>query len=163
MEIDTAPGRGTTVRIHLPPVPESPPDKAAPNEDAPPIGRVLCIDDDPRLRLLISGMLQRLEQQVDLADGGAAGLEAFQSNRDQYDLVITDLGMPGVDGNEVTRVIKTLRPHVPVVMLTGWGSDLEEVAEGPTPDRVLAKPVTIQCLRETLAELLPTSGELSHR
>jgi CheY-like chemotaxis protein len=68
--------------------------------------------------------------------------------------VITDLGMPHVDGRRVAAAVKTTSPSTPVIMLTGWGQRL--VAEKDIPqhvDRVLNKPPRLQELRATLAEL----------
>jgi len=66
--------------------------------------------------------------------------------------VITDLGMPYVDGRKVAGAVKDTSPSTPVIMLTGWGQRL--VAEGDIPlhvDRVLSKPPKLRELRETLA------------
>jgi CheY-like chemotaxis protein len=68
--------------------------------------------------------------------------------------VFTDLGMPYVDGRMVARALKAQSPHLPVVMLTGWGERL--VSEGDVPpdvDMVLSKPPRLRALREALAQL----------
>ena len=73
-----------------------------------------------------------------------------------YDLVVTDLGMPDVDGVTLTRRIKTDRPHMPVVMLTGWGDPAipQGLPDGEAPDHVLAKPITLSGLRRALQKVL---------
>lgn len=152
-EVDSAPGHGTTFAIHLPIAAETPSDE--PHEPEPPLPsrRVLYIDDDPRLRVVIAEMLGRLGQQVDVAEGGEKGFEMFHAN--DYDVVVTDLGMPNVDGTMVTRIIKTTQSKKPVIMLTGWASGPESQLPSEAPDVVLSKPVTIRQLREALEKVLP--------
>jgi CheY-like chemotaxis protein len=75
-------------------------------------------------------------------------------------LVITDLGMPYVDGRKVATAVKTESPQTPVVLLTGWGRRL--IAENDTPphvDRILSKPPKLAALRTALVEL--TTGAAS--
>lgn len=150
-EIDTAVGHGTTMRVLLPLSVQD--ERCAPERetaDVLPSHRVLYIDDDPRLRTLVAMLLKQLGQQVDVAPGGAAGVEMFQANH--YDVVITDLGMPEIDGLEVTRIVKATRHKLPVIMLTGWGSEFrpEQYDVGVEPDQLMAKPLTLTKLREAL-------------
>ena len=150
-EIDTEPGHGTTMRIILRlAVQDELAEREEPIVAALPSRRVLYIDDDLRLRQLVSTLLEELGQKVDLAKSGAEGLELFQQN--QYDVVLTDLGMPGIDGREVTRIIKTTRQDVPVIMVTGWGSpSLQQRVDGAVePDQLVPKPLTLAKLREAL-------------
>jgi CheY-like chemotaxis protein len=70
--------------------------------------------------------------------------------------VITDLGMPYIDGRKVSGTVKTAAPETVVLLLTGWGQRL--VANGDIPphvDRVLSKPPKLRELREALAQCLP--------
>jgi CheY-like chemotaxis protein len=93
--------------------------------------RILFIDDDP---LLIKSMRDTLENEghtVVTAAGGQAGIHAFiqaQERNEAFTVVITDLGMPQVDGRKVARAVKAASPSTPVILLTGWGQQLE--AEG---------------------------------
>ena len=155
LEVDSNVGQGTTVRIYWPLASEDASEKPAKTgEAALPKGRVLYIDDDPRVRKVVKAMLEQLGQHVHVAEGGAEGLEMLQTNR--YDVVITDLGMPDVDGTIVTRAVKFAYPELPVVLLTGWESDVEtaKMTKTVSADCILGKPVTISQLQETLAELL---------
>jgi len=102
------------------------------------------------------------------ADGGENGINAFLAARvrgARFDAVITDLGMPYVDGRRVAAAIKGASPQTPVIMLTGWGRRM--VAENEIPphvDRVLSKPPKLNELRVALAELTrpaTTSGRTS--
>jgi CheY-like chemotaxis protein len=94
---------------------------------------------------------------VEVAEGGQAGIGAFQAAQachQPFTMVITDLGMPYVDGSKVALGIKTTSPSTPVILLTGWGQRMVEDGETPPHvDRVLSKPPKLRELRQVLAEL----------
>jgi len=162
LEIDSAPARGTTMRLIFA-VTEA---MASPTVSAPrlfaPVQRlrILLVDDDP---LLIKSLRDILEQDghvVTVADGGQKGIDTFTAalaSRSPFSLVITDLGMPYIDGRQVASAIKSVSPATPVILLTGWGQRL--ITEGDIPphvDCVLNKPPKLRELRETLAQCLPS-------
>src|SRR6185312_5622170 len=95
--------------------------------------------------------------QVVVAEGGQAGIDAFSAAHRQgesFAAVISDLGMPYVDGRRVAESVKTLSSVTPVILLTGWGHRL--TAENDIPlhvDRVLSKPPKLRELRLALAQL----------
>ena len=88
--------------------------------------RVLVIDDDASLRYTLEAVLSDAGLTVETADGGAAGLAAFEARG--ADVVLTDLAMPGVDGMKVLEALRAQDPGVPVVMLTAHGSERVAVA-----------------------------------
>jgi CheY-like chemotaxis protein len=96
------------------------------------------------------------------AEGGQAGIDMFMSAQqlnEPFTVVITDLGMPYVDGRRVAAAIKANSATTPVILLTGWGQRL--TAEGEVPahvDRVLNKPPRLRDLRLALAELVSAVG-----
>ena len=102
-------------------------------------------------------MFERDGHFVATADGGQRGIELFRAAHDAqcpFAIVITDLGMPYVDGKAVAQTIKVVRPQTPVVLLTGWGERILAQNEVlANVDRVLAKPPKLALLRATLAEL----------
>ena len=97
------------------------------------------------------------------ANGGKEGIETFKKSEesgDRFAAVLTDLGMPNVDGRRVANAVKSIAPSTPVILLTGWGQRL--VAEEGVPehvDRVLNKPPKLRELRTALAELTRGSSE----
>jgi CheY-like chemotaxis protein len=119
--------------------------------------RVLCIDDEPLLRELLKEILEFYHHTVETADGGQKGLHAFQRARaagQPFDVVITDLGMPVVDGRQVAEKVKTESPGTPVIMLTGWGTMLEDKGENiPRVDAVLSKPPRVAELVDMLSKV----------
>jgi CheY-like chemotaxis protein len=79
---------------------------------------------------------------------------AALSTKQAYETVITDLGMPGLDGHQVARAIKAQSPSTPVVMLTGWGTAMKENGEtAPEVDALLGKPARIPELNNLLQKL----------
>jgi signal transduction histidine kinase/DNA-binding response OmpR family regulator len=165
IEIESAPGKGTIMRLIFP-VPDAPVAVSSlPLGTASPVGplRLLIIDDDPLLIKSLRDTLQGDGHTVAAADGGQAGIDAFgiaHARGDRFDAVITDLGMPYVDGRKVAAAIKAISPGTPVIMLTGWGQRI--VAEGETPlhvDRMLGKPPKLRELKEALASTTKTSTD----
>lgn len=119
--------------------------------------RVLCIDDEPLLRELLREVLSFHQLDVETADSGQAGLELFEAARREakpFDVVITDLGMPGMNGMQVTEAIKRQAPGTPIIMLTGWGNMMDDRAKGPVKaDAILSKPPRINELLEAVTKV----------
>jgi GAF domain-containing protein/ActR/RegA family two-component response regulator len=155
--VETAEGAGTTFRLRLPHA-EEPVPGAVPPPPLPPAGlRVLLIDDEPVVRETLGDMLRQQRHEVVLADDGASGLERFREGA--FDLVMTDLAMPGMSGWQVAQAVKAARPHVPVVLVTGWGVEVPaEQLRASGVDRVLSKPFQYDEVREMIAGLRDAGG-----
>jgi CheY-like chemotaxis protein len=119
--------------------------------------RALLIDDDPSLIESLRSALVDEGHKVTTANGGQAGIDAFRAafaSRMPYDIVITDLAMPDVDGRQVVASLRATSPDTPIVLLTGWRHQLADRVERPLQvDRLLGKPPRIRELRAALAEL----------
>jgi PAS domain S-box-containing protein len=160
LEIESAPGQGTTMRVSFPLAVAT--TNAAARVSAPgrPLQsrRILIIDDDPLIIESLRATLAGDGHQVASADGGQQGLDTFYAAHRQgraFDAVITDLGMPYLDGRRVAAAIKTVSPGTPVILLTGWGQRLLDENEVPTHvDRVLSKPPKLRELRSALLDLV---------
>jgi PAS domain S-box-containing protein len=162
IEVDSAPGSGTTMRLIFAAAPalaagsaEHPAPMAA--AAVPSRLRLLLIDDDPILLRSLRNALETDGHVIATANGGQDGIAMLQANLERgepFAAVITDLGMPYVDGRRVAAAVKQASPATPVILLTGWGDRL--AAEGDSPpyvDRLLAKPPRLRELRAALAEL----------
>jgi PAS domain S-box-containing protein len=156
IEIDSEPGKGTAVRLSFPVAAVAP--SAELTADVPLESlRILIVDDDPLLLCSLQDTLEGEGHLIQVADGGQAGIDAFsiaERKAQPFDVVITDLGMPHIDGRAVAAAIKAVAPVTPVIMLTGWGYRL--LAEKDLPpfvDRVLSKPPRLAELRAALGEL----------
>ena len=155
-QIDSAPGKGTTVRLSFPEV-TSTGDSTSRRELPGPVQatRILIVDDDPLLLQSLRDALEIEGHEVFCSHGGQAGIDAFRASvqrKEPFPVVITDLGMPHVDGRQVAAAIKKAAPQTLVLMLTGWGQRLSETEGAPAHvDFVLSKPPNMWQLREALA------------
>jgi signal transduction histidine kinase/ActR/RegA family two-component response regulator len=157
LDIASAPGEGTTVRLTFPlTAPAAQSTGIIRIQKIPRHTRVLLIDDDPVLLTSLRESLVHEGHQVQTANGGKAGIETFLDALKlgkPFPVVITDLGMPHVDGRAVALAIKAAAPTTSTIMLTGWGQRL--VASGEIPDgvvAVLSKPPKLAELRQCLAD-----------
>jgi PAS domain S-box-containing protein len=156
LEIESTPGKGTVVRVSFA-VPVGVVGDLGLSETplrVPTRLRILVVDDDP---LIIQALCETLESdghEVITANGGQAAIDEFsaaQGRSKPFSIVITDLGMPRVDGRRVASFVKSASESTPVILLTGWGQRL--MAEGDVPphvDCVLSKPPKLRDLREAL-------------
>jgi PAS domain S-box-containing protein len=158
IEIDSEPGKGTTVRLKFPVASERA--DITPEEAAFITGpqRILLVDDDPIVLKSLEDTLKLDGHSVATANGGQAGIDTFLqavTEGQPFEVVITDLGMPYVDGRRVAAVVKGTTPKATVVLLTGWGERLAASEEMPLHvDRILSKPPKLREVRETLAKLV---------
>jgi signal transduction histidine kinase/ActR/RegA family two-component response regulator len=162
IEIISTPGSGTCVRLIFPirekivrPVPDL---SSSENQERP--LNILCIDDEPQVRQLLTDCLGHFKHEVSLASSGKQGLELFRNalhSQKPYSAVITDLGMPDLDGHQVARRIKAESPDTPVVMMTGWGTMMKEDGETtPQVDALIGKPPRMHELQNLLLKLTAT-------
>jgi CheY-like chemotaxis protein len=160
LEIESAAGQGTTVRLSFPAHTSSLVSTARQTKLTVVSRRlrILLVDDDPMLIKSLQDTLQDDGHVITATHGGQAGIDAFaagQQRGDGFDVVITDLGMPHVDGRKVASSIKALSGTTPVILLTGWGQRLIAANDiPPHVDRVLSKPPRLQELRAALSELI---------
>jgi PAS domain S-box-containing protein len=165
LKIDSAPGRGTAMQVVFPVrTVSSVATVRQPTERLPmrPL-RILMVDDDPLVIDSLRNILQSEGHQVTAADGGQAGISAFraaQQGREPFEVVITDLGMPYVDGRKVADSVHAVAPNTPVIMLTGWGQRLAP-DDGPPPrvECLLSKPPRLHELRAALARCCELSPD----
>jgi len=119
--------------------------------------RVLLVDDDLMVLHSLRNILEQDGHVVMTAGGGQAGIDTFAAavaSGTPFSAVITDLGMPDVQGRKVAALIKALSPRTPVILLTGWGDHLlAEHAIPPYVDRMLSKPPRLAELRAALATI----------
>jgi CheY-like chemotaxis protein len=109
--------------------------------------RVLVVDDDENIREILKDLLLMSGHHVILCSNGEEALQSFYE--EEFDLVITDLGMPGISGWEVTKRIKRTHPQKPVVIISGWGAQLsEEEIRSSQVDLVLPKPFNLDQILE---------------
>jgi CheY-like chemotaxis protein len=118
--------------------------------------RILCIDDDAAVRQFLNDCFTHFNHRVVVATGGKHGLELFRAatlENQPYEVVITDLGMPDMDGQCVARMIKAESPNTPVILMTGGGVMSEDEATASGVDAVVDKPPRIQELNDLIIQI----------
>lgn len=154
IDVQSQPGQGCAFTIRLPVGSEV--TSEAPVRPVPTVsrrGRVLVIDDEADVGAVVKEVLTRDGHEVVVCTDGESGLSRFQE--ESFDLVITDLGMPGVSGWEVARMVKRGRPRTPVAMITGWGDRIDPAdAQSRGVDYIVAKPFKRDVIRELVASAL---------
>jgi CheY-like chemotaxis protein len=115
------------------------------------------------IRQLLSDCLVEYDHRVVTARGGEEGLELFRAaaaKQQAFHAVITDLGMPEMDGHQFARQLKTEYPRTPVIMMTGWGTIMKEDGENaPEVNAVIGKPPQLDELNEMLIRLTASCRE----
>jgi GAF domain-containing protein/ActR/RegA family two-component response regulator len=154
VDVESREGGGSTFTVRLPVGQEPRPTSSRAGEvPASPGARVLVIDDEERVRDALADMLRQAGHAVTTASHGGEGIERFGTA--DFDLVLTDLGMPGMSGWQVAQAVKALRPAVPVVLVTGWGVELStQELRASGVDRVMTKPFRLAEVQAVLADLL---------
>ena len=148
--LDSKVGKGTSFVIRLPldlsgTIPESMRDK----EETVVPARILVIDDDAMMRSVLTDILIQSGCHVDEVGSGSEGIELF--SHDEYDMVLTDLGLDDMSGWEVAQSIKEASSDTPVVLITGWGMQLsEEENRTRGVDFVVSKPFKLEELRSVI-------------
>jgi signal transduction histidine kinase/ActR/RegA family two-component response regulator len=159
-EIHSAVGKGTTIQITFPAysLQATGTARVAQPQAIMRRLRVLVVDDDPIIIKALEDALGGDGHMTVAATGGQAALDAFAAahgTENAFALVISDLGMPNVDGRRVAAGIKQMSPATPVVLLTGWGARMIDEDETPAHvDRVLAKPPRLHDLRGAILDLV---------
>ncbi|MBF0378574.1 MAG: response regulator [Desulfamplus sp.] len=150
-------GQGTSFKIYLPGIEpqkfnltESLPLKKHTGNET-----IMVVDDEPVVAKMLGTILERSGYKVSIQTDSLEALQVFKEKPDMYDLIITDLTMPGLTGEKLSTALKVVNPSIPVILCTGFsakGADLEKSGSGI--DRVVMKPIISQNLLKTVRELL---------
>jgi CheY-like chemotaxis protein len=159
LHVESETGRGSRFRLLLPPTRErgAMPTALTPAEASwHRAGQVLIIDDDEAVRLVTAEMLKTLGLTPRACADGPAGLAAFRENPALYDLVLLDLLMPAMSGEETLAVLRAIRPDVRVLLISGYseGDLLRRLHNDASPLAFLAKPFLREALVEKLRAML---------
>jgi CheY-like chemotaxis protein len=154
--VRSRPGLGSTFRVLLPAQSsESAEGQARPEEPARGQGRILYVEDEQEIRTLGQEVMAGLGYQVTTAEDGAKALALLRAAPEAYDLVVTDLAMPGMGGQELVARLKDLCPGLPVVLCSGYldrGQESQLRACGVR--EVLGKPFSRSELARALGRAL---------
>jgi PAS domain S-box-containing protein len=169
VRLESEPGQGTTVRIYLPRFLQTadaapaaaagPPEPVVPG-DVRATGTVLVVEDEADVRDMIVGMLRELGCEVLEAGDGPVGLKIVQSGV-HLDMLVTDVGLPGLNGRQLADAAREKRPDLPVILITGYaGRALEDGELAPGMD-VMRKPFALAALASRVRVLLAGAPTVS--
>jgi DNA-binding response OmpR family regulator len=120
--------------------------------------QILVIDDEYSVRFSISQILSHAHHHVTVAENGKAGIRLFREK--EFDIVLTDLGMPEMSGWEVCKTIKGISPNFPVGIITGWGIEVNQAEIKETGvDFVISKPFDLDEILNIVAETLESKKD----
>ncbi|PJA27323.1 MAG: hypothetical protein CO189_07390 [candidate division Zixibacteria bacterium CG_4_9_14_3_um_filter_46_8] len=156
--IESEPGKGTRFTITLPRVNQEadPQCRSLPQVEKSMPARILVIDDEEYIREVLHELLTSKGHIVELAADGEEGIVKFKNGH--YEVVITDLEMPGISGWDVAREIKGIAPKTKVVLATGWGTQYQgEDSQSKGIDLLVSKPFDMQAILRIVGNANPVS------
>ena len=163
IEVESAPNHGTTFRLHFPECAET---TAQPTECGESTAlsrghgeRILAVEDEPAVREMLSTLLTDHGYEVVVAQDGPSALKEWEAHGGQFDLLVTDMIMPGgINGADLARQLRRASPSLSVLLATGYNDEMMEGLDfadaGPTP-RLLRKPYDLTRLLHAVQQALP--------
>ncbi len=155
VDITSEPDKGTCVTLRLPRVLPSGDSAEVVEVEAPKSARlhILQVDDDELILGSVPAMIEALGHHIETAMGGAEALDLFTQGL-KVDLVILDLNMPGMNGEETLREIRKLHPDLPVLLATGFlDARTEAILKGDARVRSISKPFSMKELDAKIKEM----------
>ncbi|WP_085610445.1 MULTISPECIES: PAS domain-containing protein [unclassified Pseudomonas] len=151
VSLDSLPGQGTCVRLYLPrlhaPEPEQPLAETVSETPTPATGEtVVVVEDDPAVRMLVMDLLKELGYRAHEAEDARSALPLLESDM-RVDLLVTDVGLPGMNGRQLAEIARQHRPGLKVLFMTGYAQKAAE-RQGFLEDGMdmVAKPFSIEQL-----------------
>ena len=153
-------GAGTSVQLFLPTSDARPAPAAAPRS-SPPTGqgeRVLVVEDDPAVRMLVREVLEELRYQaVEFADPLEA--TAYLGSGEHIDLMISDVGLPGMNGRELAETARTHYPDLPILFITGYAENAAMRSSFLSANMAMvSKPFSLEDLAAKVGEIITRGG-----
>ncbi len=162
IDVKSAPGQGSTFTVYLPHSPDTliTLEAAAPAAHRGHGERVLLIDDEEPVLAATAEVLSRLGYEAVSFSDSHAALAAFQAAPERFDVVVTDEAMPGLTGTGLARVLRSHRPDLPIVLVSGYTGALQtQQALAAGVRELLSKPIRSHEMAATLARVLPARQE----
>jgi DNA-binding NtrC family response regulator len=163
IEVASRPGEGTTLSVYLPlhagPVvavaAEEPKSVVHGNGE-----HVLIVDDEPSVGQAYAGLLARIGYHATVFDDPLAALARFRETPDEFEVVVSDITMPHMTGDALAREIQSLRPKLPVLLMTAYSSSLtREAAVALGAFDLLSKPLALGALAEAVHRALAHAAD----
>jgi len=157
--VESEPGKGTTFKVYLPRIVPQADTKGKPKQqiNLAGSGHILLVDDEKPIAMMIEQMLIRLGYEVTSRTSSPDALERFANSPEHFDLIITDMTMPNMTGDELAGEIKKIRPEIPIIMCTGFSEKVSGHKADHLPvDEILMKPVLREDLAKAVIKVLKT-------
>jgi len=157
VSVTSRPGRGSAFQVYLPLIAGAAAVQAPRDSLQAPGGRerILFVDDEPAIARMQRMNLEKLGYAVTVFTSSREALDAFRAAPDAFDVVITDMAMPHMDGDRLAAEIKALRPRTPVILCTGFSERANDEALAPLGlDGFLMKPVDRDRMARAVREVL---------
>ena len=142
--VQSTPGKGTSFSVYLPKLIEKKKDNEMEVFSITQLNgneRILLVDDEKSILNMMEQILNRFGYDVSSYDESLDALSCFESAPYEFDIVITDMTMPGLTGDKLVSKIKAIRPEIPVILCTGFSEKIvDSRTSGSKPDKVLMKP-----------------------
>lgn len=158
--VQTRPGAGTTFSVYLPAIEEIAQPEVKPTQPLPHGSeRVLFVDDEPVLAEMGREMLESLGYRVMATTDSTQAIRIFRADPDSFDLVITDMTMPGMTGVDLSRKILKIKPNIPIILCTGYSELItEEKAKAIGIQGFALKPLNFRSITELICQVLNHVG-----
>jgi len=157
--IDSQPGGGTAVNVYLPCDTAAEAPKPLDEQPQGDHEHLLIVDDEIFVAEMLKTMVSRLGYRITLAHSGQEALNLFRADPDGFDLLITDQGMPGMNGLTLAENLTRLKPGLPVIMITGCGDNLDDGLLGRHGvKQVLHKPIALRLIAVAVRQELDRAG-----
>jgi CheY-like chemotaxis protein len=156
ISVDSEYGKGTTFNVFLPVV-EKEPAFEEETDTTMPTGyeRILFVDDEESIADMTGQMLKRLGYTVTVKTSSMDTLETFRAQPDNFDLIISDMSMPGITGDKLAKELQTVRPNIPIILCTGYSERInDEKAKSIGVRALVMKPIVKNELAKTIRKVL---------
>lgn len=163
IDVQSRPDKGTTVEIYFPAVgteikqtaPDEPAAAGTADEPQGSLETIMLVDDEEALRQIFEEFLKSHGYQVRLYENGMDAMAAFEADPKDFDLVITDMTMPGVTGDTLSQKMLKIRPEIPIILWCGFSEDIsEETAIQMGIKKYIQKPVSPRDLLQAIRQIL---------
>ena len=160
IEVESTLGRGTVFTLLFPAVDQEPDElpetRAAPTPGPGLTGTILVVEDDPRVRRTTVRLLERAGLSVEAFETAEEGLDALEGDDGgRFDLLLSDLGLPGISGRELAERVRELRPDLPVVIMSGYATGSPGSSRAlPSDIPFIQKPFTPTHMLQVLRDIL---------
>jgi nitrogen-specific signal transduction histidine kinase/ActR/RegA family two-component response regulator len=150
-------GKGTTFYIYLPRMKAPRKVKKTDTDESLVTGheRILFVDDEPQMTEMGEEMLKYLGYEITSQNSSTEALELFRANPDNFDMVITDMTMPKMTGEDLAREMMKIRPDIPIILCTGYSEKMnEEKASAMGISKLIMKPFTVEDLAKIIRKVM---------